>query len=51
MGQERLSHLAILSIERGYANLIDINRVIEIFEKRPRAIIFLNIRFSYRNDT
>ena len=34
MGQERLSHLAILSIERGYANLIDINRVIDIFASR-----------------
>ena len=34
MGQDRLSHLALLSIERAYANRVDINKVIDVFASR-----------------
>ena len=43
MGQEHLSHLALLSIERGYANRIDMNKAIDVFAslKNREELFFL----------
>jgi len=31
MGQERLSALGFICIERGYANRVDINSIVDVF--------------------
>ena len=36
MGQDRLSHLALLCIERAYGNTLDIEKVIDVFASRKQ---------------
>ena len=45
MGQERFSGHALLHIH--YETNIDINRVIDLFAQKPRALEFLNICEQY----
>ena len=51
MGEKRLSSIALINIERGYANCIineDMEKMIDIFgERKGHNTYFFNVQFSY----